>query len=66
MDTSLLKQVLKEYDAKRTKAQLEADQRKKELMQINPRLQEIEQEIASNSIQASARPASLFQVHAPV
>ena len=53
MDNSLLKQVLKEYDAKRTKAQLEAEERKKELMKINPRLQEIDQEIASNSIKAS-------------
>jgi len=53
MDNSLLKQVLKEYDEKRTRAILEAERRKKELMNINPRLQEIEKELSTNSIQAS-------------
>lgn len=53
MDNSLLKQVLKEYDEKRTRAILEAEHRKKELMKINPRLQEIEKELSTNSIQAS-------------
>lgn len=53
MDNSLLKQVLKEYDDKRTKAILEAENRKKELMQVNPRLQEIDKELTTNSIQAS-------------
>ena len=53
MDNSLLKQVLKEYDEKRTRAILEAERRKKELMKINPRLQEIEKELSTNSIQAS-------------
>lgn len=53
MDNSLLKQVLKEYDEKRIKAIQEANFRKKELMKINPRLQEIEQELSSNSLQAS-------------
>lgn len=53
MDNSLLKQVLKEYDDKRTKAILEAENRKKELMQVNPRLQEIDKELTQNSLQAS-------------
>ena len=53
MDNSLLKQVLKEYDNKRTKAILDAENRKKELMQVNPRLQEIDQELTQNSLQAS-------------
>ncbi len=53
MDNSLLKQVLKEYDNKRTKAILEAENRKKELMQVNPRLQEIDKELTQNSLQAS-------------
>lgn len=53
MDNSLLKQVLKEYDDKRTKAILEAENRKKELMSINPRLQEIDKELTQNSLQAS-------------
>ena len=53
MDNSLLKQVLKEYDEKRTHAILAAEHRKKELMKINPRLQEIEKELSINSIQAS-------------
>lgn len=53
MDNSLLKQVLKEYDEKRTRAIVDAENRKKELMNINPRLQEIDKELTSNSIQAS-------------
>lgn len=53
MDNSLLKQVLKEYDDKRIKAILEAENRKKELMQVNPRLQEIDKELTQNSLQAS-------------
>ena len=53
MDNSLLKQVLKEYDEKRIKAVQEAEKRKKDLMSVNPRLQEIDQELTQNSIQAS-------------
>lgn len=53
MDNSLLKQVLKEYDDKRTRAIIEAENRKKELMQVNPRLQEIDKELTTNSIQTS-------------
>lgn len=53
MDNSLLKQVLREYDEKRTKAIMTAEARKKELLKVNPRLLEIEAELSSNSIQAS-------------
>ncbi len=53
MDNSLLKQVLREYEEKRTRAILEADNRKKELLKINPRLVEIDKELSSLSIQAS-------------
>lgn len=53
MDNSLLKQVLKEYDEKRTRAVQAAEKRKKDLMSVNPRLQEIDQELTQNSIQAS-------------
>ena len=53
MDNSLLKQVLKEYDEKRTRAVQAAEERKKDLMSVNPRLQEIEKELTLNSIQAS-------------
>ncbi len=53
MDTSLLKQILREYDAKRYKAIYEAEERKKQLLSVNPRLQEIEQELASISIQTT-------------
>ena len=53
MDNSLLKQVLKEYDEKRNKAIQEAEKRKKDLMSVNPRLQEIDQELTQNSIQAT-------------
>ncbi len=53
MDNSLLKQVLKEYDEKRTRAILDAENRKKELMNVNPRLQEIDKELTLNSIKTS-------------
>ena len=53
MDNSLLKQVLKEYDEKRTRAIQEAEERKKDLMSVNPRLQEIDKELTLNSIQVS-------------
>lgn len=53
MENSLLKQVLHEYDNKRTKSLLEAENRKKELLRINPKLQEIETEISKNSIETS-------------
>ncbi len=52
MNNSLLKQILHEYDEKRTKAILEIENRKKELMTVNPRLLEIEEELSKNSIQA--------------
>ncbi len=53
MDNSLLKQVLHEYEEKRTQAILEADNRKKELLKVNPRLVEIDKELSSLSIQTS-------------
>lgn len=53
MDNSLLKQVLKEYDEKRTRAVQAAEERKKDLMSVNPRLQEIDKELTLNSIQTS-------------
>ena len=53
MDNSLLKQVLHEYEEKRNRAILEAEKRKKELMQVNPRLLEIEDELSKNSIETS-------------
>ena len=53
MDNSLLKQVLKEYDDKRTRAILAAENRKKELLKVNPRLLEIDAEISANSLQTS-------------
>ena len=53
MDNSLLKQVLHEFDEKRTKAIVAADYRKKELLKINPKLLQIDEEISSNSIKTS-------------
>ena len=51
MENSLLKQVLKEYEQKRNLKTLECEERKKELLNVNPRLAEIEKELSSNSIQ---------------
>ncbi len=53
MDNSLLKQVLREYDEKRTRAVLEAENRKKELLKVNPKLLEIENELSKNSLQTA-------------
>ncbi len=53
MDKILLKQILREYDTKRTQAILEAEKRKFELLEVNPKLSEIEKELANISIQTS-------------
>lgn len=53
MDQSLLKQILQEYDIKRAKAIHDSELRKKELLAINPHLEEIENELSKISIQAS-------------
>ncbi len=53
MDNSLLNQILHEYELKRNKAILEAEKRKRDLLEINPRLAEIENELSSNSLKAS-------------
>lgn len=53
MDNSLLKQILHEYELKRIKAIADAEERKKALMEANPHLQELESQIAKNSIEQS-------------
>lgn len=53
MDNSLLNQILHEYELKRNKAIQDAEKRKRDLLDVNPRLAEIERELSSNSIKAS-------------
>lgn len=53
MDQSLLKQILLEYDIKRAKANEDAEIRKKELLSVNPHLEEIENELSKISIKAA-------------
>ena len=53
MNNPLLKQILREYEEKRNKAIQEAESRKKDLLKVNPRLAEIEKELASISIQTA-------------
>lgn len=53
MEQSVLKSVLREYEIKRTKAIQDAENRKKELLEINPHLSEIEAELAHISITIS-------------
>ena len=48
MENSLLKLVLHEYEEKRARAAEQAEKRKKDLLAVNPRLQEIENEINEN------------------
>jgi len=51
MNNSIIKQITHEYEIKRNKAIEEAEKRKRDLMDVNPRLQEIEDEIAKNSFE---------------
>lgn len=53
MNSPLLKQVLTEYDFKRNKAIENAEIRKKQLLEVNPKLAEIEKEISKISIESS-------------
>ena len=53
MDSSLLKQLLREYDKKRSVAINNAEKRKQELLNANPKLQEIDKELSLISIQTS-------------
>lgn len=53
MDSSLLKQLLREYDKKRSVAINNAEKRKQELLNANPKLQEIDKELSLVSIQTS-------------
>ena len=53
MNQSLLKQILQEYDIKRAKAIQDAEIRKKELLAVNPHLEEIENELSKISIQVA-------------
>lgn len=53
MDQSLLKQILQEYDLKRAKAFSDAETRKKDLLAVNPHLEEIENELSNISIKAA-------------
>ena len=53
MDAIILKQILREYNTKRNIAINEAEKRKFELLSVNPKLAEIEKELATTSIQTS-------------
>lgn len=53
MEASVLKLILNEYEIKRNRAIQEAETRKRELLSVNPRLSEIETELANLSIQTA-------------
>lgn len=53
MNNPLLKQILNEYEIKRNKAIQEASRRKQSLLEVNPRLAEIESEISKISIETA-------------
>lgn len=53
MNSPLLKQILTEYDSKRLKAIEEAAERKRELLEVNPKLAEIEVELSKISIETA-------------
>lgn len=53
MNNPLLKQILNEYEIKRNKAIQEASRRKQTLLEVNPRLAEIESEISKISIETA-------------
>ena len=52
MNNSLLKSLLNEYDLKRSKAIEEAEIRKEKLLEVNPKIAEIDKELSRISIQA--------------
>lgn len=53
MEHSVLKVILREYETKRNRAIQDAETRKRELLSVNPRLSEIESELANISIQTA-------------
>lgn len=53
MNNSLLKQILAEYELKRKKAIIDAENRKKELLEINPKISEIDDELSKISIESA-------------
>ena len=53
MNNSLLKQILKEYELKREKAIIDAEKRKKELLEVNPKISEIDDELSKISIESA-------------
>lgn len=53
MDNSVLKIILREYEIKRNKAIQDAENRKKQLLEVNPNLSKLENELAKISIQTS-------------
>ena len=53
MNNSLLKQILSEYEIKRKKAIIDAENRKKELLEINPKIAEIDDELSKISIESA-------------
>lgn len=53
MDNQVLKSILREYEIKRNIAIQEAETRKRELLEVNPRLSEIEAELANISIKTA-------------
>lgn len=53
MDNQLLKLILNEYEIKRNHAIKQAENKKRELLSVNPRLSELETQIANLSIQTS-------------
>ncbi len=53
MNSPLLKQVLSEYSIKREKAIQDAERRRIELLDVNPKLQEIENELSKISIESA-------------
>jgi len=55
LDKVILNQILKEYDKKRNLAIMDAERRKFELLTVNPKLAEIEKELATISIQTSMK-----------
>ncbi len=53
MDNILLKQLLTEYEAKRNKAIFEAEERRFELLKVNPELSKIEDKISKLSLETA-------------
>ena len=65
MSNDILNSLLKEYDQKKLKAELECDERKNNLYRLIPRLQEIDNELNSFAFKTAKNILNNSFLHTP-